>query len=120
DESRTEYTAMGDTVNVAARMQTAATPGTVLISGETHHFVSRIFDVTPRGPLEVKGKSAPIEAYEILGLQSLPGKTRGLEGIASALVGRDAELRSLRDRLGATQEGRGAFVAIVGEAGLGK
>jgi class 3 adenylate cyclase/tetratricopeptide (TPR) repeat protein len=120
DESRTEYTAMGDTVNVAARMQTAATPGTVLISGETHHFVSRIFDVTPRGPLEVKGKSAPIEAYEIQGLKSLPGKMRGLEGIASALVGRDAELQSLRDRLIATREGRGAFVAIVGEAGLGK
>jgi class 3 adenylate cyclase/tetratricopeptide (TPR) repeat protein len=120
DESRTEYTAMGDTVNVAARMQTAATPGTVLMSGETHHFVNRVFDVTPRGPLEVKGKSAPINAYEIVGLRSLPARIRGLEGITSALVGRDAELKSLRNGLDATLDGRGAFVAIDGEAGLGK
>ena len=115
-----EYTAMGDAVNVAARMQSAATPGTVLVSGETYHFISRVFDVTPRGPLEVKGKSAPIDAYEIVGLKRVSVNTRGLEGIASALVGRDAELRGLRDGLQGIVDGRGSMVAIVGEAGLGK
>jgi class 3 adenylate cyclase/tetratricopeptide (TPR) repeat protein len=120
DESRSEYTAMGDTVNVAARMQSAATPGTVLLSGDTYHFINRIFDVTSRGPLEVKGKSAPIDAYEVVGLKRLPGKVRGLEGIASALVGRDAELQHLRDGLQRIVDGRGAMVSIVGEAGLGK
>ncbi len=120
DESHTEYTAMGDTVNVAARMQSAATPGTVLVSGETYHFISRVFDVTPRGPLEVKGKSAPIDAYEVVGLKSLPVKTRGLEGIASALVGRDIELERLRHGMQGAVDGRGTMISIVGEAGLGK
>jgi class 3 adenylate cyclase/tetratricopeptide (TPR) repeat protein len=120
DAGHTEYTAMGDTVNVAARMQSAATPGTVLVSGETYHFISRIFDVAARGPLDVKGKSAPIDAYEVVGVKSLPGKIRGLEGIASALVGRDAELQSLRHGLQGIVDGRGAMVSIVGEAGLGK
>ena len=120
DESRTEYTAMGDTVNVAARMQSAAAPGTVLVSAETYHFVNRIFDIITRGPVEVKGKSAPMEVYEISGVKDLPGKTRGLEGIASILVGRDRELSTLRGSLEAARAGRGSFVTIGGEAGLGK
>ena len=61
DEIKTEYTAMGDTTNVAARLQSAATPGTVLISADTHHLVEALFEFKPRGAIEIKGKSAPIE-----------------------------------------------------------
>src|SRR5437870_10437101 len=60
DQIRTEYTAMGDTTNVAARMQTAATPGTVLVSADTYRLVKNLFDFNPRGEIEVKGKSAPV------------------------------------------------------------
>src|ERR687885_2850292 len=56
DEIRTEYTAMGDTTNVAARMQAAAMPGTVLISASTYHLVKELFEFEPRGATMVKGK----------------------------------------------------------------
>src|SRR5436190_2608890 len=77
DQIKTEYTAMGDTTNVAARMQTAATPGTVLISADTYRLVKNLFDFNPRGELEVKGKSAPVEAYEVVKPKETPGKMRG-------------------------------------------
>src|SRR5829696_3646946 len=66
DEIRTEYTAMGDTTNIAARMQSAAAPGSVLISANAHHLVKQLFDLRARGGEMVKGKSAPIENYEVL------------------------------------------------------
>jgi class 3 adenylate cyclase/tetratricopeptide (TPR) repeat protein len=120
DEIKTEYTAMGDTTNLAARMQSAAKPGTVLISADTHHLVKNLFDFDPRGALKVKGKSALIETYEVLAPKTLPGRVRGLEGVSSPLVGRDADLQLLRDKLEGLLDGQGAFVAVVGEAGLGK
>src|SRR5215218_7814269 len=122
DEIRTEYTAMGDTTNVAARMQSAAVPGTVLISADTYHLVKELFEFKPRGATEVRGKSTPIETYEVLAPRIVPGKVRGLEGegLTSPLVGRAAEFRLVHDKLEEVRQGRGAFVAVVGEAGLGK
>ena len=69
DRIRTEYTAMGDTPNVAARMQTAAAPGSVLVSTDTHRLAQHMFDFEARGPLAVKGKSAAIDAWQVTGLQ---------------------------------------------------
>ena len=120
DEIRTEYTAMGDTTNVAARLQSAALPGTVLISADTHHLVKQLFEFRPRGATSVKGKSTAIETYEVLAPRAVPGKVRGLEGLTSPLVGRAAEFQLVRDKVKEADEGRGAFVAVVGEAGLGK
>jgi class 3 adenylate cyclase/tetratricopeptide (TPR) repeat protein len=122
DEIRTEYTAMGDTTNVAARMQSAARPGSVLISPDTYHLVKELFEFKARGAIEVKGKSAPLETYEVLAPRVVPGKVRGLEseGLTSPLVGRAAEFRLVYDKVEEVREGHGAFVAVVGEAGLGK
>src|ERR687894_1993920 len=120
DEIKTEYTAMGDTTNLAARMQSAARPGSVLISAETYHLVKELFDFNPRGAIEVKGKSEPIETYEVLAPKAVPGKVRGLEGVTSPLVGRDADFQLLGEKLEEVRQGQGAFVAVVGEAGLGK
>jgi class 3 adenylate cyclase/tetratricopeptide (TPR) repeat protein len=122
DEIRTEYTAMGDTTNVAARLQSAAVPGTVLISADTYHLVKQLFEFKPLGATEVRGKSTPIETFEVLAPRTVPGKVRGLEGegLTSPLVGRAAEFRLVHDKLEEVRQGRGAFVAVVGEAGLGK
>lgn len=119
-EEGAAYTAMGDTPNVAARLQSAAGPGGVLISESTYRLVKPLFDVRPRGGLEVKGKSAPVESYEVLQPKAVPGSVRGLEGIHSPLVGRDAELRLLEESVAALRQGKGGFVAVLGEAGLGK
>jgi class 3 adenylate cyclase/tetratricopeptide (TPR) repeat protein len=120
DEIRTEYTAMGDTTNVAARLQSAAEPGSVLISADTYHLVKQLFELRSRGGAMVKGKSAPIVTYEVLAHRAVPGKVRGLEGLTSPLVGRTAEFKLVNDKLNEVREGRGAFVAVIGEAGLGK
>jgi predicted ATPase/class 3 adenylate cyclase len=114
------YTAMGDAVNVAARMQSAARTGTVLVSADTFHLIKGAFEMAPQGAMEVKGKSAPIETYEVLAVSATPQKKRGLPGMTSPLVGRDGELATLRTASQETLAGHGSFLAIVGEAGLGK
>ncbi len=120
DEIKAEYTAMGDTANLAARIQGLAAPGTVLIGQDSYALVRHAFEIAPLGIREVKGRDAPIAVYEVLGLSSSPTRRRGIEGLVSPLVGRDAEMARLRERLAWLAEGRGGFVAIVGEAGLGK
>lgn len=120
DQVRTEYTAMGDAANIAARLQSAARPGTVLISADTYKLVHALFDVTPLGPLEVKGKQTTVEAYEVSGAKAVAGNLRGLAGLTSPLVGRDREFESLTSRLTGLQLKQGGVVALLGEAGLGK
>lgn len=120
DAVKTEYTAMGDAANVAARLQSMAEPGTVLISADTYRLVHAVFDFRPRGLIEMKGKQAPVESYEVVGAKAVPGTGRGLEGLESSLVGRDREIGVLSERLAGLDKGIGGVVAIVGEAGLGK
>ncbi|HKP51126.1 MAG TPA: adenylate/guanylate cyclase domain-containing protein [Chloroflexia bacterium] len=122
DQIKTEYTAMGDTTNLAARLQSAAEPCTVLVSADTYRLVKHAFEVEPRGELTVKGKSAPVVTYEVIAPKETAEKARGLEreGLGSPLVGREGELNILRQRVEQLRGGQGGFVAVVGEAGLGK
>ncbi len=115
---RLEYTAMGDAVNVAARMEQAAEPGTVQITAETHRLVEPLFDLESRGSIEVKGKADPVEAFRVLGRRAEPGPTRGMRG--SPLVGRDREMEQLHTAIEEALSGGGRIVSLVGEAGLGK
>jgi class 3 adenylate cyclase len=109
------YNALGDTANVAARLQTVAGDGGVAIGAETARQVSRAFALEDLGELDLKGKSAPVRAYRVT------GELEAAEPIArTPFVGRSEELRVLTDALEDAVDGRGAVVSVTGEAGIGK
>jgi class 3 adenylate cyclase len=116
----TEYTAMGDAVNLAARMEQTAQPGTIQIAEETHRLVAPLFDLQDLGGLEVKGKSGPVRAYRVLDAKARPDRVRGIKGVSAPLIGRDGELRRLQEALDRAQDGQGQVICLTGEAGLGK
>jgi class 3 adenylate cyclase len=115
-----EHTAMGDAVNVAARMEQTAAPGTVQISGDTYRLVAPLIDVEPLGDIEVKGRREPVPAYRVIGLKAHPGRLRGVRGVSAPLIGRDAQWAQLKDIIARLQAGQGQVACLVGEAGLGK
>src|SRR5687768_2987317 len=118
---RMDYTAVGDTTNVAARLQQMAEPGDILISEATARLVRSEARLLPAGALTVKGKSEPVTAYKVLG--RLPRRSaleRAGERAFGRFVGRERELRALGDVLSGAQQCQGRLVRIVGEAGSGK
>jgi class 3 adenylate cyclase len=117
---RLEYTAMGDAINLAARMEQTARPGTVQITENTYRLVAPLFEVEPLGGIEVKGKSEPVEAFRVLGLKADPGRLYGTGRFDSPLVGREKEMAALRRKLEELRQGQGGIVCLIGEAGLGK
>jgi tetratricopeptide (TPR) repeat protein len=121
NDLKMDYTAVGETTHLAARMEQAARPGTVLIAPATLGLVEGFVTVTSLGPVPVKGRSEPVEVYELSGIG--PARTR-LQAAArrglTRFVGRDAEIEVLRRSLERAGTGHGQAVAIVGEAGVGK
>lgn len=109
-----ELTVMGPVVNLAARLQAAAGPGEVIVGASTRAHIHASFEVERRH-LEIKGLDEPVEAFAVKRLAASPDKVRGVEGLTSRLVGREAELTRLRGAIDAAET-----VAVIGEAGLGK
>jgi len=109
----------GDAVNVAARLQQAATPGEILIGERTLELVSQAVTAEPVPPLELKGKSRPVRAFRLLEVDAAPGV--GGRGLTSPLVGRDRELQRLQAAFqGTIDRHSGELLTIVGPAGVGK
>ena len=121
DNLSMDYTAMGDTVNLAARMEQVAQPGTVYLSENTYRAVRDYVECESMGPVEVKGKSEPVRCYRAV--REMATRSR-LEVAASRgltpFVGRNGELTQLRRSIEQVKQGAGQVVFLCGEAGIGK
>ncbi len=120
DDLRMDYTAVGDTTNVAARLQQNARPGSVLAGATTHRLIAGYFETVDVGQLSVKGH-APVQAFEVLRARGRKARLdvaseRGL----TPLVAREPELATLMDLFNRARDGRGQVVFVAGEAGIGK
>lgn len=117
-----EFTAMGDTVNLASRLEHAAPVGAVLISHDTYRHIRGIFSVQALEPLKVKGKTEPIQTYKVHQVRSRAQqlRNRGIEGVETPLVGRAADLRRLQTAF--TEASRGSLqgVILACDPGMGK
>ena len=116
-----DYTAVGQTTHLAARMEQMAMPGSILVSADLLRLAEDYVQVKPLGPRAVKGLEAPVEIYEIVGA----GKVRSRFKASAArgftrFVGRDSEMDQLRRALNQAGAGHGQVVAVTGEAGVGK
>ncbi len=120
DDLKYDFTAFGGTVNLASRIKFAAKPMTVMVTGNTHRFISPYFDCIDLGLIDVKGMAKQVRVYEVQEARSIQGRTRGFAELESPMVGRSEELATLLHACEAVQAGLGRAVLISGEPGLGK
>jgi class 3 adenylate cyclase/tetratricopeptide (TPR) repeat protein len=120
DHLRMDYTAIGDTTNLAARLQQLAAPGAILISEATRSVVENQVSVEPLGPLMVKGKSSPVTAYRVLGTAESEAPSELARRELSPFVGREREIDVLEGLVELVAAGQGQVAGLTGEAGAGK
>ena len=121
DDAHTEYTPIGHSMSLAARMQTLAPTGSIVITEQTQKLTAGYFDLKPLGATRIKGVTDPINVYQVIGIGPLRTRlqmsaSRGL----SKFVGRRAELDQLDKALELARAGHGQIVAAMAEAGVGK
>jgi len=118
---RMDYTAVGDTTNLAARLLGIAKPGQIVVSRRTQHLREGFFVFEDLGDFQVKGKAEPVRAYALV--REIQGRTRlevSRERGLTPLVGRDRELKSFADIHRRAADGQGAIALLVGDPGVGK
>ena len=121
DDLRMDYTAVGDTTNLAARMESAAEPGSILVSKNTQRIARHYFEFETSDKLEVKGKVEPLEVFELIEPSEV--ETRFEASVAKGLtrfVGRKDSMAAIMEPFERIQAGSGQLVGVVGEAGVGK
>jgi class 3 adenylate cyclase/predicted ATPase len=119
--SAQEQSVIGETPNLAARLQTLAEPDTVVIAGGTRRLVGDLFEYRDLGAVEVKGIAAPVPAWQVLRPSGVASRFEALRGsVLTPLVGRDEEIDLLARRWACAKAGDGQVVLISGEPGLGK
>ena len=122
DNLRMDYTAIGDTTNLAARMQQTAAPGEILLAASTWEVIHVHFECEALGERRVKGKTQGVPVYCLRDARSshAAGEPGGAPIAMTPMVGRERELLALRESAGRLRAGQGGIVGVIGEAGLGK
>jgi class 3 adenylate cyclase/tetratricopeptide (TPR) repeat protein len=118
---RMDYTAVGQTTHLAARMEQLAAPGTTRLTSETLRLAEEFVQVRPLGPIPIKGVATPVDVFELLGVATVrtrlqAAQVRGL----TRFVGREGEMDQLLQSSAQARQGQGQVVAVIGEAGVGK
>jgi adenylate cyclase len=120
-EEQAAYTVIGESVNLAARLESSAKPGRILVSANVHTRTQAFFDFSPQKKIAVKGVDHPLNVYETVGLRSVAESPRGLPGTSEIYLGRDRERQILNTHVKAlSKNDRGHLILIEGEAGMGK
>jgi class 3 adenylate cyclase/tetratricopeptide (TPR) repeat protein len=117
----TEYSPIGHSTSLAARLQALATPGSTVINGNMRALVEGYFQLRGLGPTRIKGVSNPVELFEVTGLGPLRSRLQRAAGRGlTKFVGRDREIDAMRHAAALAKDGRGQLVAVVAEPGVGK
>ncbi|MEM7025336.1 MAG: adenylate/guanylate cyclase domain-containing protein, partial [Pseudomonadota bacterium] len=121
DHATEERMVVGDTPNLAARLQGVAQPGQVVIAAATRRLIGSSFDLTDLGPQTLKGLEEPVAAHGVIGERALPSRFEARSGeVLQPMVGRDHELALLLERWSQAKASEGQGVLLLGEAGIGK